>query len=117
MFDAPHGAVCASVLAPVMLANLTAAGSGAEPASAHLLARYAEAARLLTGQPAATPHEGVAWIRQLVGELGIPTLRHYGIATTDFATIIDKAAVASSMKGNPVPLGREALASILAAAW
>ena len=48
MFDAPHGAVCAALLAPVMRANLDALR---ERAPEHpSLERYAEVARLLTGR-------------------------------------------------------------------
>src|SRR5215831_8054602 len=49
----PHGVACAALLAPVIEANV-AALRAAGPADHPALARYAEAAALLTGEPAAT---------------------------------------------------------------
>ena len=50
---APHGAVCAAVLAPAMEVNLRALRERAPEHPA--LLRMAEVALLLTGQPDATP--------------------------------------------------------------
>jgi alcohol dehydrogenase class IV len=111
MFGAPHGAVCAALLAPVMEANIRAMGEGSGG-----LDRYREVASLLTGRPGAMPADGVAWVRGLCRELGIRPLGAYGVAERDVGTLVEKAAEASSMKGNPVPLGREQLESILRAA-
>ena len=52
MVDAPHGAVCAALLAPVVEANVGALRRR-EPASP-ALRRYADVARLLTGRDGAT---------------------------------------------------------------
>ena len=52
MVDAPHGAVCAALLAPVVEANVRALGERDPEAPA--LGRYTEVARLLTGQDDAT---------------------------------------------------------------
>jgi alcohol dehydrogenase class IV len=43
-------------------------------------------------------------------------LGQYGIASSDLDTIVDKAAQASSMKGNPIPLTRPDLLEILKSA-
>ena len=114
MCDAPHGAVCAALLAPVLEANaraLAAAGDGAR------LARLAEVARLLTGRPDADIGAAAAWLRALTGELGIPRLGRYGLATTHIPEICRQAAQASSMKANPVALDAAVLRDILSAAW
>jgi alcohol dehydrogenase class IV len=50
MFPAPHGALCARLLPPVMRANLQAMQQRTPDSPA--LARYTEVARLLTGDPA-----------------------------------------------------------------
>jgi alcohol dehydrogenase class IV len=104
MFPAPHGAVCAALLAPVMEANLRAAGA---------VERYREVAAMLTGKTDAQPTDGVRWVRRLCGELGIRPLRAYGIAESDVPELVSKAAAASSMKGNPVLLSREELTEVL----
>ncbi|MFZ2879697.1 MAG: iron-containing alcohol dehydrogenase, partial [Phototrophicaceae bacterium] len=114
MFDAPHGAVCAALLAPVMRANLDALR---ERAPEHLsLERYAEVARLLTGRLDAAADDGVQWVEALTHDLRIPGLSVYGVNSDVLPEIADKAAHASSMKGNPIALSQAELAGILHAA-
>ncbi|MCS7001739.1 MAG: iron-containing alcohol dehydrogenase, partial [Dehalococcoidia bacterium] len=111
MFDAPHGAVCAALLAPVMRVNIAALRSRAPQSDA--LDRYRRIAQLLTGEESAEPEDGAAWVEQLTAELEIPPLAAYGIGETDMAPLVDKAARASSMKGNPIALSPEELREIL----
>lgn len=113
MFPAPHGAVCAVLLPGVMEANIAAAHAGGDHET---LARYAEVARLLTGDPTATSAGGVAWVRRLVTDLEIPPLAAHGMTGADVPAVVARAKEASSMKGNPVRLGDEELAAILRAA-
>jgi alcohol dehydrogenase class IV len=68
---------------------------------------------LLTGNPQATTHDGTSWLLDLCRDLSIPSLRKFGIEQKDFPAICEKAAVASSMKGNPVQLEQVELAEIL----
>jgi len=110
-FPAPHGAVCARLLPLVMAANLRALRRR-EPESA-ALPRYDEVARLLTGHPQARAEDGVAWVRELVAELGIPPLSAYGIGAGDLSEVVRKAAAASSMRGNPIALTGEELEEVL----
>lgn len=112
-YDAPHGAVCAALLAPVMAANLAALRARGP---AEVVARYDEAARLLTGRANATADEGVAWVTELVRDLNIPPLSSYGVTPAEHDLLVDQAAAASSMKGNPVPLTPDELRGVLAAA-
>ncbi|MFQ3659394.1 MAG: iron-containing alcohol dehydrogenase [Anaerolineae bacterium] len=114
MFDAPHGAICAALLAPVMRMNVQAlrARDPQHPA----LGRYAEVAQLLTGRDDATPEDGADWVATLAADLGIPPLSAYGITSVHFDEIAQKASQASSMKGNPITLTHDELVSILAAA-
>jgi alcohol dehydrogenase class IV len=114
MFPAPHGAVCAALLAPVMEVNVRALRER-QPASPALV-RYDEVARLLAGDPRATAEQGAAWLRQLVADLRIPRLGAYGLTRAHVPGLVEKAARASSMKPNPVPLTPEELNEILARA-
>jgi alcohol dehydrogenase class IV len=108
-FNAPHGAVCAALLAPVMEANLVAADNA-------LQARYAEVARLLTGRSNASAEDGIRWIRALTADLSIPGLAAYGLSENHIPDLCEKALRASSMQGNPVSFNSTTLASILRAA-
>jgi alcohol dehydrogenase class IV len=114
MFRAPHGALCAALLAPVMRANVAALRARAPDSPT--LERYAVVARLLTGDATAHAEEGAEWVDDLVSALGIPPLREYGVTPGDFDRICEKAAVASSMQGNPVRLEMDELRGVLGAA-
>lgn len=121
MFPAPHGAVCAALLAPVMEVNMAALavrGTGTPvlklwEQGGPKLNRYEVLACLLTHRTDATVADGVAWLRQLAQDLGIPPLRSYGLTERDVPAICRKAAAASSMKANPVVLTDDELAAIL----
>jgi alcohol dehydrogenase class IV len=111
MFHAPHGAVCAALLSHVMAANveIMQARDSENPA----LRRYDEVAQLLTGDPAATARDGVAWARSLCATLQIPPLGDYGLTAADFDSLIENAARSNSMKGNPAALTPDDLRGIL----
>jgi alcohol dehydrogenase class IV len=102
MFSAPHGAVCAAMLAPAWEINVRAIRE--RRPNDGKLERYATVARILTQDPNAAIEEGLAWIRNLASELCIPPLSAYGITARDLPEISEKAANASSMKANPLPL-------------
>ena len=110
----PHGVACAALLAPVMEANVAALRAG--PPGHPALARYAEAAALLTGQPGAAIEDGVAWVRQTQAALAIPGLAAFGLAADQAADIAAQAQRSSSMRGNPVALSQDDLLAILARA-
>jgi alcohol dehydrogenase class IV len=114
MFPAPHGAVCAALLPHVMAANLRALRQR-QPTSA-AIARYTEVARWLTDRTHATADDGVAWVRQLVSDLRIPSLAAYGLTRDHAAEIVSRAARASSMQANPIVLTAEELLETLRAA-
>jgi len=115
--DVPHGMACAALLAPVIEANVRALRSGrpAAPGLDHLalLDRYAEAARLLTGQPAATVEDGLAWIRETLALLAVPGLAAFGLGPGQSDDVAAKAMTSSSMQGNPVALSHDELKDIL----
>jgi len=110
-FPAPHGAVCAALLPHVMAANLHALQERQPESSA--LHRYQTLARLLTGKQNAEADMGVEWVRELVADLQIPPLRVYGIQQEHVPEVVAKAAIASSMKANPIVLTSEELAGTL----
>jgi alcohol dehydrogenase class IV len=110
----PHGVACAALLAPVIEANVAALRDGAPGHPA--LARYAEVAALLTGDPGAAIEDGAAWVRQTLALLGIPGLGAFGLVPGQFAEVAGQALRSSSMQGNPVALTAGQLARILARA-
>jgi alcohol dehydrogenase class IV len=114
MFPAPHGAVCAALLPHVMATNIRALRERA--AGSETLRRYDEVGRLLTSQSDATADDGVKWVAQLVRELKIPGLRTFGLDESTVNEVVAKAANASSMKANPIPLTPDELAQTLRAA-
>ena len=77
------------------------------------LARFAEAARLLTGRPDARAADGAAWLHDLGAALAVPGLATFGLTRDHFPDLISKAVLASSMKGNPVPLTENELSEIV----
>ena len=112
--DAPHGATCAALLAPVFEANVAALREREPDAPA--LRRYTEVARLLTGRGDATIDDGVAWLHETVAALSVPPLGAVGLAPEQYPDVAEKAARASSMQGNPVKLTEEELLAVLRAA-
>ena len=113
-WKAPHGALCAALLPHGMAANVAALRARAPQHPA--LERYAAIARLLTGRSEASVEDGIDWVRALCAELNIPALRAWGITEADLPGIVEKAAKASSMQANPLPLTSEELTAVLLAA-
>jgi len=111
MLPAHHGAICARLLPLVMEANIRALQE--RMPGSPVLERYAEAARLLTGDSAAKAEDGVAWASRLVAELNIPRLGAYGLRFEQLDEVVEKSQAASSMKGNPLVLTPEELLRIL----
>ncbi len=109
--DVPHGVACAALLAPVIEANVRALRSG-QPGAPDLH-RYTEAARLLTGSPAASIDDGLAWIRETVSQLAVPGLAAFGVGPQHVDDVAAKAARSSSMQGNPVALTHSDLRAIV----
>ncbi len=113
--SAPHGAVCAALLPPVLAVNVAALRARA--AGDEVLARYDEVARLVTGSAHATADDGIRGIAQLVADLGCASLSALGVSREDFPTLVADAARASSMQANPLPLTPAELTEILERAY
>ena len=69
-------------------------------------------AALLTGRAGADIAAGLDWVAALCRALAVPPLSRYGIQPSDVSRLVPKARVASSMKGNPIALTDEELATI-----
>ncbi|MEN7973439.1 MAG: iron-containing alcohol dehydrogenase [Verrucomicrobiota bacterium] len=111
MFEAPHGMVCAALLAAVFKTNIQALEERAAENPA--LGKYHEAAQIITGIPNAKLTDALLWIKELCTQMSVPGLADLGVAESDIPDIVEKAQHASSMKGNPVRLTEAELADIL----
>ena len=114
MFPVPHGGACAALLPYGMEVNLRALRARAPAGEG--LHRYETVARLLTGRPNATADEGVEWVKETCRALRIRPLSSYGVGSQDVELLAEKAAKASSTKGNPIELGLEELRQVLSLA-
>jgi len=112
MFSAPHGAICGRLLPHVVAVNVRALQERLPDSEA--LRRYDEVARILTGNRGATADDGVAWVQELCAVLQVPSLASCGVTPADFPVLIEKASVASSMRGNPIELTPDEMREILA---
>ncbi len=108
---APHGAVCAALLAPAVAVNLRALSERAPHHPA--LARMPELGALLTGEPDATGADALDWLARLRGALGIPGLARYGTTDADVPEVVAASRRASSTKANPIELTDRELAEII----
>jgi len=113
-FPAPHGAVCAALLAQGMETNVRALRARAPESEA--LRRYERIARILTGNLEAAVEDGIEWVRRTCRELEIPPLGAYGIGSEHVPALVEAAARASSTKGNPLPLTADEMRDLVVAA-
>ena len=111
MYGAPHGAICAALLPPVIKANI-AALNDRQPENL-ALRRFEYAAQFILFDRSVTAQDATEWIDETSRIFGIPGLGAYGIEEKDFDTIVEKSSVSSSMKGNPIPLTPDELKAIL----
>ncbi len=114
MFAAPHGALCAALLAPVLAANIAALASR-EPGHPALV-RAGDLSRWVTGRADASAVDAVEWLAALTADLAIPRLSAWGVDAHDVPAIVHQAAASSSMKGNPIALTSDELESIVTSA-
>lgn len=111
MYGIPHGIVCAGLLPYSIETNVKALieRENENPA----VARYKEAAEILTGNRDASIEDGMKWIMDLCDHLSIPGFKEYGLKEEDFPDVIEKSMKTSSMKGNPIVLTYEELEELL----
>jgi alcohol dehydrogenase class IV len=113
MTGGAHGEVCAAVLEACTRTNV-AAMLEREPENP-ALAKYAEAARILTGDVNATVADGVAWIAETVRLLGVRRLSQLGLTPDQIDEAATQGLAASSMKGNPIVLTKDEVVAIVEA--
>ncbi|MBC2605295.1 iron-containing alcohol dehydrogenase [Pelagicoccus albus] len=114
MIDAPHGAICASLLVPCLSANLRAFKDRAPEHPSR--AKLDDAATVLTGNPQAKASYAVAWLESLCKDLPLKSLGELGLEKEKIEEAARKSAQSSSMKGNPIELSKFELIEILEAA-
>jgi alcohol dehydrogenase class IV len=120
-FGIHHGTGCGALVAAATRVNLLAL-AGRAPAS-RALERYAEAGRLLAGDPArntrpltddAALHALLATLDRLASALGIPRLAACGVTAAAFPALVAESR-GSSMRTNPIVLTDGEIGAILAA--
>lgn len=112
LVQAPHGALCGALLPASFEANWRALRERDPHHPA--LDRMSEVARMLTGGRMETPEAAVTWLIDLKETLRVPGLAHYGVTESQIPDLVEAGRKASSMRGNPITLIDEELASILA---
>ncbi len=114
--DVHHGTGCGILLAATTAANLDALRT--RDLRGVALERYAEAGRLLVGDPRLGRDDAgdalVAWLATLSAALGLPRLRDVGVGERDVEPLVAESR-GSSMRTNPVSLTDEEIAAILRA--
>jgi alcohol dehydrogenase class IV len=108
---APHGAVCAAVLAVTVETNLNALRARAPEHPA--LSRIGDLAVLLTNRPDATAEDAITWLSRLTADLEVPGLADYGLDRAAIPAVVAAAQRASSMRGNPIELTDNEVNAIL----
>ncbi len=117
MIGAPHGAICAALLAPVLKMNYSVARENPSKESQRLLGRISEVSLMLSQNVEAKPEDGIEIIEKLAQAQNVAGLGKLGLKKEHFPTVVEKASKASSMKGNPFVLGAEKLTQILKEAF
>jgi alcohol dehydrogenase class IV len=110
MLHAPHGALCDAVLPHAMAINIQALRGRAPEHEA--LRKYRDSARILTDCATAEPEDGAKWVAALCQQLSIAPLGAHGLDLKQLPALVEKAAQANSMKGNPIPLTAKELTKI-----
>jgi alcohol dehydrogenase class IV len=115
-YPVPHGTGCGILLATTTRANLVALAERApgDPS----FARYADAGRLLAGDPALPDEDArealVATLEAWTTALGVPRLSVFGAVPGDLPALVGESR-GSSMRTNPIVLSDAEIAGILAA--
>ncbi|MEJ2762469.1 iron-containing alcohol dehydrogenase [Photobacterium sp. MCCC 1A19761] len=108
--EAPHGLITAQLVPFVMQENVSAAR---EAGRTDVLDRYRQLACILTGRINAEIIDGILWARRTLKRLGLPALSSYGLCDMMFDEVADNALRSNAIKGNPLPLNKQRLVSIL----
>lgn len=114
-FPMPHGAVCGTLLAEATASNLAALETYAPLSPAR--EKYARVGRLLSDSPRLNDDDArqalVAILREWCERLAMPRLGDFGMLAEDIPRVVANAR-GGSMLTNPLVLGDDALAALLA---
>lgn len=108
--DAPHGLITAQLAPYVMQENVLAAR---EAGRGDVLNRYRQLACILTGRMNAEIIDGVMWTKRTLKRLNLPYVSDYGLCEVSFDAVAEDALLSNAIKGNPLPLNKSRLLSIL----
>lgn len=114
-FEAPHGAVCARLLAPITQANIHTLNSDDQPQARATLIKYDQIARLFDAQGDTEEERLVQFIHvldRLVERYSPTGLSAYGLTPNNLAPVLANCR-SGSMLGNPVTLSDNALKQAL----
>ena len=111
MINAPHGALCSSLLLAVLRMN-TEIARRRDP-DGIVSRKLDQVAKVLTGNASANAHYAIAWIDALIKDLPLPALGDLGFQHSHIPAAAEMSAKSSSMKGNPVDLDPADLQEIL----
>jgi alcohol dehydrogenase len=110
-WNIPHGAACGSLVGPITRASITKLLSTAPRHTA--LRKYAEIGHLLSNSRFDTVENGCDLLMHCIDgwtrKLHIPSLGELGIATSD----IDRLALESTNRNNPVELDKKEIVEVL----
>lgn len=111
LFNAPHGALCGSLLPASMRVNIESCRQ--DESYAPYLQRFTEIARILTNDLNADPMHAADWVAETARLLHIPRLSSFGITPADFPLIIERSRKKSHMRMNPVYMTDELMERVL----
>ena len=111
MIEAPHGALCAGLLLPVLRMNYDIV-MRREP-DGETSRKFDQVAQILTGNPTAKGSYAIAWIESLLKDLPLAPLSELGFTEAMIPEAVKKSTHSSSMKGNPIDLESADLREIL----
>ena len=113
-FPIPHGTVCGLLLPHVIQANIEALKARADGRAT--LRKYADIGRAMGGDrnnDEISLRACVVSVDEILHDLNLPSLSHFGMTEADIPPMVDLAKRASSTRYNPVELSDDALAEIL----
>jgi len=111
MINAPHGALCASLLLSALRTNFDIASR--RKTGAILVRKLDQVAQIVTGNPSAKGNYAIAWFESLLKDLPLASLSELGFTEAMIPEAVKKSAQSSSMKGNPIDLDNADLREIL----
>lgn len=114
-FEAPHGEVCAALLAPITEANINALQDNPTPEANQTLYKYAQIGQLFNPDAQTqTQTQQLSSLTATLTELSAPIqgLSAYGLSPNNLKPVLENCR-AGSMLGNPIELSDSALYNVM----